>query len=552
MRAPCFLAPRDFRGQNTTNAPRRSAGRGPDAPVGAVAAGHRLTARAGAEALARGGGAVDAVCAAAFAGAVAESPLTGPGAGGFLLTRDPDGATALLDFFVAVPGLGPRGRALDPDELSSFTVPFGGADQVFHIGPASVAVPGMIAGLGEAHRRAGRLPLPDLVEPAVRLAREGVVLGAEAAYLHEILGGMLTATPEAAAVYAPGGRLLGEGERIALPDLADTLAHLGQAGAASMRDGALAQAIVAHLRATGGLVTRDDLAGYRVVERAPLEVDYRGVTVLTNPPPSSGGALIAAALRELAAHPPPADDVAHYRAVARAGAAANALRDDDFARDLREEDCMERLWARLAGPADAPGPPATRKPAGSTTHISAVDADGGMASLSSSNGSGSGVIVPGTGILLNNMLGEEDLNPGGFGRLPAGVRMTSMMAPTLLLRDGEPLLALGSAGSNRLRSAILQTMVSVIDGDLGCARAVARPRVHPEGDGVDVEGGVPEAAIAALAADGHRLRRWGAANLFFGGVGAAGRGTGGLEAAGDFRRGGAAAGVTAAGQVIDL
>jgi gamma-glutamyltranspeptidase/glutathione hydrolase len=487
---------------------------------------------------------------------VAESPLTGPGAGGFLLTRSPDGAVALLDFFVAVPGLGPRGRPLDPGELSAFTVPFGGADQVFHIGPASVAVPGMIAGLGEAHRRGGRLPLADLVEPAVRLGREGVVLGAETAFLHEILGGMLTATPEAAAVYAPGGRLLGEGERIALPELAETLAHLGQAGAASMRDGPLARAIVAHQEATGGLLTHDDLAEYRVVERPPLEVEYRDVTVLTNPPPSSGGALIAAALRELARQPPPGDDVAHYRAVARAGAAANALRDDDFARDLQEEDSMERLWARLAGAAGPPrppaGPPESRKPAGSTTHISAVDADGGMASLSSSNGSGSGVIVPGTGILLNNILGEEDLNPGGLGRLPAGVRMTSMMAPTLLLRGGEPVLALGSAGSNRLRSAILQTMVSVIDGGLDCARAVARPRVHPEGDGVDVEGGVPEAAIAALAADGHNLRRWGAANLFFGGVGAAGRGPRGLEAAGDFRRGGAAAGVTAAGEVIDL
>ena len=134
---------------------RGVASRGPDAPVGVVAAGHRLTARAGAEALAKGGGAVDAACAAAFAAAVAESPLTGPGAGGFLLTRAPDGATALLDFFVAVPGLGPAGRRLDPDALDSFTVPFGGADQVFHIGPASVAVPGMVAGIGEAHRRGG-------------------------------------------------------------------------------------------------------------------------------------------------------------------------------------------------------------------------------------------------------------------------------------------------------------------------------------------------------------------------------------------------------------
>jgi gamma-glutamyltranspeptidase / glutathione hydrolase len=520
-----------------------------------VAAGHRLTARAGAEALARGGGAVDAACAAAFAGAVAESPLTGPGGGGFLLTRSPAGEAALLDFFVAVPGLGPRGRPLDPHELSSFTVPFGGADQVFHIGPASVAVPGMVAGLGEAQRRFARLPLADLVAPAVRLAREGVVLGREAAYLHRILGEMLTATPAAAAIYAPGGRLVGEGDRIVLPDLAETLVHLGSAGAASLRDGPLAEVVVAHLEATGGLVTREDLAAYRVVERTPLQISYRDVAVLTNPPPSSGGALIAAALRDLADGPPPRGDVEHYRAVARAGVAANALRDADFDLDLLEEDSMERLWARLAGPArppDAGAAPATRKPAGSTTHISAVDADGGMASLSSSNGSGSGVVVPGTGFLLNNILGEEDLNPQGFGRLAAGVRMTSMMAPTLLLRGGEPVIALGSAGSNRLRSAILQTMVSFVDGGLDCPRAVARPRVHPEAGGVDVEGGVPEAAVAALAADGHLLRRWDAANLFFGGVSAAGRGAAGLEAAGDFRRGGAAAGVTRAGEVIDL
>ncbi len=193
-----------------------------------VAAGHRLSARAGAEALARGGGAVDAVCAAAFAAAVAESPLTGPGAGGFLLVRSPSGDTALMDFFVAAPGLGPRGRPLDPADLDHFTVPFGGAEQVFHIGPASVAVPGMVAGLGEAVRRFGRLPLSEVVAPAVGLAREGVVLTRETGYLHEILADMLTATPAAAAVYAPGGRLLGPGDRVRLPDLAETLAAPGR------------------------------------------------------------------------------------------------------------------------------------------------------------------------------------------------------------------------------------------------------------------------------------------------------------------------------------
>lgn len=517
-----------------------------------VAAGHRLTARAGAQALAAGGGAVDAVCAAAFAAAVAESPLTGPAAGGFLLVRSPAGETALLDFFVAVPGLGPDGRALDPADLDSFTVPFGGADQVFHIGPASVAVPGMVAGIGEALRRFGRLALSEVVAPAVAVARDGVVLTRETAYLHEILADMLTATPAAAAVYAPAGRLLGEGERVRFSELAETLRHLGEAGASSMREGPLAATITGHLAATGGLVTATDMRDYRVIDRNPLQIAYRDVTLLTNPPPSSGGALIAAALREIEDLPRPGSDIEHYRAVVRAGAAANALRDRAFPDDLHEEDCMERLWARRAAIGRGGGDAPSRKPAGSTTHISAVDADGGMASLSSSNGSASGVVVPGTGIMLNNMLGEEDLNPGGFGNLRPGTRMTSMMAPTLMLRGGEPVLALGSAGSNRLRSAILQTVMSIVDADMTAAEAVGRPRVHPEGDGVDIEGGVPEPVAAALAADGHALRRWGEMNLFFGGVSVAGRGAPGLEGAGDPRRGGAAAALTRSGEVVDL
>lgn len=519
-----------------------------------VAAGHPLTARAGAEILARGGSAVDAAVAAAFAAAAAESPLTGPGAGGFLLARPPGGPAVLLDFFVAVPGLGPAGRALRPEDLEAFTVPFGGADQVFHIGPASVAVPGMVQGLCAAAARFGRLPLADLVAPAVRIAREGVVLGATAAHLHDILGDMLTHTPAAARIYAPGGRLLGRGERVVFPELADTLTEIGRTGPAAMAPGGwLSGRLTGELHAAGGLITPEDIAGYRVEERAPLEVSFRGLTVLTNPPPSSGGLLIAAALRSLGASGRTGDDVSHYRAVARAGAHANALRDGEFASGLHEEDFLERFWARAAAiPGPGPGGPETRKPAGSTTHVSVIDADGGVASLSSSNGAGSGVVLPGLGFLLNNMLGEEDLNPGGFGLLPAGRRLTSMMAPTLLLRDGEPVVALGSAGSNRLRSAILQTILSIVDGGLDLSAAVGRPRVHPEGGGLDVEGGVPEEVCAALERDGHVLRRWGGMNLFFGGVGAVGRPAGSLQGAGDPRRAGAAAGVTRAGEVVGL
>lgn len=491
---------------------------------------------------------MDAVVAAAFAAAVAESPLTGPGAGGFMLVRPPGGPATLLDFFVAVPGLGPGGRRLRHEDLHAYTVEFGDAEQVFHIGPASVAVPGMVQGLLTAWERFGRLTLPELTAPAVRLGREGVELSAQAGYLHAILGGMLTHTPDAAGVYAPAGRVLGEGDRIRLPRLADTLEELGRTGAAAMAPGGwLATAVLDGLREMGGLVTQEDLAAYRVIERTPLEVSFRGLTMLTNPPPSSGGVLIAAALAALSAGRPLDGDVAHFVAVAAAGEAANALRDDDFATGLHDEDFLERFWGRVAEGRSG----ATRGPNG-TTHVSAVDADGGMASLSSSNGAGSGVMVPGTGFLLNNMLGEEDLNPGGFGAAEPGLRLTSMMAPTLLLDGDAPRIAIGSAGSNRLRSAILQTVLSIVDGGMPIREAVHRPRVHHESDGVDVEGGVPDAACAALEAAGYRLRRWGGMNLFFGGVSAAGFVDGALGGAGDPRRGGAAAGVTPAGEVIEL
>lgn len=519
--------------------------------TGAVAAGHPASARAGAEALACGGTATDAVIAAALASAVTEGVLTGPGAGGFLMARPPGGPARLLDFFVAVPGLGPGGRAPDPAEMHAFTVPFGTAEQVFHIGPASVAVPGMLAGLDAASRRFGRLPLAELVAPAVALARDGVVIGEEAAYLHGILDEMLGHTPASAAQFRPRGRAAAPGERLVFPHLADTLDRFGREGAACMYGGAVGEEIVRYLSADGGLVTRADLSAYGVVERRPVEVRYRDVTVLTNPPPSAGGVLVAAALHALDIARPPADEAAFYVEMALAQASANAMRGPGFHDGLADEDFLERFWAGMGAAGDGADPPVSPKPTG-TTHASAIDAHGGMASLSSSNGSGSGVMAPGTGVLLNNMLGESDLRPGGLGGMPAGARMTSMMAPTLLLRHGAPMAAVGSAGSNRLRSAILMVVAAMVDADADPGMAVQRPRVHHEGGGVDVEGGVPAAAIEALEGAGFDLRLWDDANLYFGGVAAVGASVAGLRAAGDPRRGGGAAGVDERGEVVDL
>lgn len=470
---------------------------------GAIAAGHPLTAEAGARVLREGGNAVDACVAAAAVSWVCESPLTGPGGGGFLLVHEAArGRTHLLDFFVAVP------RATAEGPLLELEVDFDGdTRQRFRTGAAAVGVPGTALGLEEAHRRFGTLPWAGLVAPAARLAREGVVLTPAQAYLHRILDGLLRHSPEGDAMYGPG-RAAAAGERFALPDLAGTLERIAAEGAAVLYRGELGERIVAHVRAGGGGLSLDDLAAYRVVHRRPLTAEFRGHELRTNPPPSSGGLLVALGLRSLGERPP------GPREVAAAMEAQEAVRGPGFVRALHRGGAAKRV---LAG----------------TTHISVVDGRGDAASLSASLGSGSGVVVPGTGIHLNNMLGEADLTE----RARPGERLTSMMAPSVVLRGGRPRLVLGSAGSARLRGAILQVTVNVVARGLGVEEAVEAPRLHVE-DGV---AHCEDPAVAdLLERAGYPVVRFRRRNLFFGGVSAVEvRADGSLAAAGDPRRGGA-------------
>jgi gamma-glutamyltranspeptidase/glutathione hydrolase len=470
---------------------------------GAIAAGHPLTAQAGARVLEAGGNAVDACIAAAFTSWVCESPLTGPGGGGFMLVHDArDGKTRLYDFFVAVPA-----AARATGELLELAVDFDGdTQQLFRTGAAAVAVPGAALGLEAAHRRWGTVPWAELAAPAARLAREGVELTPAQAYLHRILDGLLRHSPEGDAMY--GGRALTAGERFAVPELGETLERLGASGAEALYGGELARALVEHVRAGGGTLTLADLAGYRVVRRRPVAVEYRGHEFRSNPPPSSGGLLVALGLRALGAADPTPE------AIAGAMEAQEAARGGAFTRGLYRGGLAKGV---LSG----------------TTHISVVDAQGSAVSLSASLGSGSGVVVPGTGIHLNNMLGEADLVTGAR----PGERLTSMMAPSLVLRDGEPRLVLGSAGSARLRGAILQVVANVVGCGLSVAEAVDAPRIHVEEGVVHCEDGAVADWFEAAGRTVVRFRRH---NLYFGGVSAVEvLPDGSLAAAGDPRRGGA-------------
>jgi gamma-glutamyltranspeptidase/glutathione hydrolase len=513
---------------------------------GAIAAGHTLTARAGARVLEEGGNAVDACVAAGFAGWVAESPLTGPGAGGFALVAPRDGTPRVADFFVATPGLGrPELRGA---EMHAIDVGFGGdseTTQIFRIGGASCAVPGTTAGLEAVHQAYGRLPWREVVTPAIELARTGVELSRPQAHLHAILDLILRHTAEGRRLYSrPDGSRLQPGDLLRLPDLGETLEWIAEEGAAALYRGELAEAVARTVEAGGGRLTVDDLAAYEVLWREPVRIPFAGCEVISNPPPSSGGILIAYGLGLLERIGAGANGTAEaIDALVRVMREQTRVRDHAFADALYAGGLESRLLSdgalaeaakRIAGER----PDALEHvPAGGTTHVSAVDAEGNAASLSSSTGSGSGVIVPGTGIQLNNMLGEYDLVAGAPAE--SGHRLTSMMAPTVVLAGGRPRLVVGSAGSVRLRGAIMQVIVNVLVHGEGVAAAIDAPRVHVEDSHVHCEGGFDQAELDRLESWATNLVRWRRRNLYFGGTnGVEVLPDGALAAAGDARRGG--------------
>jgi gamma-glutamyltranspeptidase/glutathione hydrolase len=497
---------------------------------GVVAAGHPLSAEAGAQVLREGGNAVDAAVCAALASFAVESPLTGFGAGGFMMVHD-GGETTLLDFFVAAPGRDgvERGAELVPVQVH-FDVE---TVQTFYVGPVSCGVPGTAAGLEQALQRFGTMPLAELVKPGVELARDGAPVNAEQAYILDILEPIHARLAGTRELYAPDGRTLREGELFRFVELANALERFGAEGAEPFCRGDVASALSAHVIERGGTLGPGDFAGYEVIERKPIRASFRGTEVLTNPPPSSGGILIAyclALLERLGERSGPEQLVA-------AMGAANAARGDAFAEALYGDGPE----AGLLDPAVLDS--TVGDLLGSTTHISALDGNGMCANVTCSNGSGSGVLVPGTGVILNNMLGEEDLNPLGFHSIAPGRRVPSMMAPTVVLRDGEIELGLGSAGSNRIRSAILQTIVRAIEQGMGAGDAVRAPRLHFEDGVVQAEPGIDEEALARIEARGVPVLRRPEINLFFGGTQAVvrERGSGRLSGGGDPRRGGSVA-----------
>jgi gamma-glutamyltranspeptidase/glutathione hydrolase len=440
----------------------------------AVAAGSPETVAVALEVLSRGGNAVDAAVAAGFAMPVSEPGLASLGGGGFMTLHDRSGHTVVIDFFAAVPTPSPN------PQPHVVTVEFAGADQDFAVGPDTVAVPGLLPGLLHAHERYGRLSRRDVVLPAAALASRGAVMTGAQELVLSLIGAVLTHTEESAAVFAPGGRLLRAGDVMRNPDYAQFL-H-------GVVDGVSALPAVGPLHAA-------DLGAYRVFEREPLRVDLPRGTLFTNPGPSLGGSIIAQALSDLAVFPDP-----------------SALQLLEALRHATHHN-------KSRAPVSVRG----------TTHISVTDGEQTVA-MTVSNGSCAGVVLPGTGVELNNMMGESDLHPEGH-ELAVGMRIRSMMAPSIL-ESGGVVTALGTGGSERIRSAMTRVVAQLLRG-VDLQSAIDAPRIHEDNEGVvQIEPGFPDQQVAGIP---EPKSLWRAKDIYFGGVHAVASDG---SAAADARRGG--------------
>jgi gamma-glutamyltranspeptidase / glutathione hydrolase len=509
---------------------------------GVVAAGDHQSAQAGARVLRAGGNAADAAVAAGFAACVCEIALCGPLGGGVAVSQFGSAPAQSWDFFARVPGLG---HTLDERlEFGQAVIDFGVTQQTFQVGRGAASLGLALPGLLELHSRHGTLPLSEVVAPAVQLGREGYVVGEQMAYILSLIEPIFKWTKPSHALCFPDGHAPPVGTRLRNTALADVFENIGK----SAKD---VQALYLQFAREfgpeqGGLITQQDIQDLSVRTLKPIDFDWNGWSVSSMPAPSSGGVLIGIGARILKGMNlrQPFGSIGHYTEIAAAQRMLLEIRTDDFDERIESEDYVQALLHKmtldeLAGLAGVEWPDSVL---GSTTQISAMDSAGDVVSMTLTNGEGCGCVLEGCGIQVNNLLGEEDINPKGFHQAEAGSYMQTMMAPTIG-RLGSRRIALGSGGSNRLRNAILSTLLNVIEYNMPLDQAVHQPRLHvdrcAQGTGINFEAeGVPAGLPALLQTGFDDVTEFPSFNMFFGGVHAVELSDGVFSGVGDRRRGG--------------
>lgn len=487
---------------------------------GTVSCGHPQTAQAAVEILEAGGNAFDAMIAAGLMTYVAEPSMTSAGGGGFMNVLTAGGENILFDFFVQTPMYKRPEKELD---FHAIEIDFGTTKQVFHAGLGAAATPSNLAGLFHVHKRLGSLPFTVIAEPAIRAARNGVVITEFAHYLMNLVAPTITSKPEGKEIFMKNGQIKPVGDSIAFPDFATTLEFLAKEGSArEFYEGEIAQQIAKDCKEKGGYLTLDDLKNFKVHERKPLKINYNDYTVSTNPTPATGGSLIAFMLKlleplKLAKHGFGSPQHLHALAnVMRLTAASRSeildkkLHEDNVLLEFLDSEYLSKVRSNI---------PKFDDMLGSTTHITVADKKGNIAAMTTSHGQGCGYIIPKTGIMLSNMLGESDLNPLGFHKWAENQRITSMMSPTLVLKNNKLVAAMGSGGANRIRSVITQVILNTIEFGQNPQTAIASPRMHWDRNVLDIEPSFDPKSIAAIQLPNEEKRTiWEQQNMFFGGV----------------------------------
>ena len=487
---------------------------------GMVVTNHPLASSAGAEMLASGGNAVDAAVAALFALSVVEPMMVGPLGGGFAHLRRPDGTHEVLEAQGRCPaGVGPT--TFEPDPAA----PPGSLDTIGRrnaVGRTSVAVPGTLAAWCELLAKHGRLSLGDVAEPAIRHAARGFAATRYLADCVSECAADLGRDPEIARVFMPGGAPIAAGARVVNGALADSLRTIVRDGPAALYSGAIGRALADDMARHDAWLSMDDLARYRASMLEPLRSRYRGLEIVGPPPPCSGPLHVGQMLNllegfELGSMGVASADASHLLAEALKIAFADraaATADPDYvsvpvARLLSAEYAAQRraqidpLRARAHAAGVAPDDGAH------TTHLTVADGDGWIMSATQTINSlfGARYMVPGTGLIPNNYLYVFDPRPGRANSLAPGKRVTSSMAPLIVLRDGAPRWALGLPGGLRIFPSAMQALVNLIDHGLTLQQAVEAPRLWTQGYQLEVEPGFSDAVVDALRARGHDVQR---------------------------------------------
>ncbi len=497
---------------------------------GVISAGDRLTAKAGAEILRMGGNAFDSACGAILASTLSEPMLTSLGGGGFMLTHQEGKKPILYDFFVdVVPN-----REKNPNFFPIY-VDFGSTIQEFHIGTASIATSGVVAGIYQINREKGKLPLKEIIQPALKYAKEGIYLSKTQAYFVKLLEPILSSTKNSKEVFFKDDELIDNTHLYRNPDFANFLESFAIEGSDLFYKGEIAKEIEKLSIENEGNIRKEDLEKYQVIKRKPINFEFKNYQIFTNPPPSAGGILIAFTLKLLEELDlKEFGSFEHLKNLIEALFITNDFRKEHINEYLHRSGLEEILKDEKLLNSFLLSKKSRLNLWGNTTHISVIDREGNSASVTTTNGEGSGYIIPNTGIMLNNMLGEEDLNPHGFFKWPPYVRLPSMMSPTILLKDNKVKLILGSSGSNRIRSALVQSILNYLLFNKSAKEATELQRIHIENNTLFYENGFNE-EIFKKAKKLYKFSKFNEKNMFFGGVNIV---TGDFDGGSDPRRGG--------------